>query len=125
MPFQITIHHGPFLHAVASGEAHLGDLLGGIAMVRAVAAEYGYRRALLDLLGTQPKLSFSEHLRLGEALAASLCQLERVASAVPPQARVGTSEKAARHGGLELRAFTALPAAREWLSEEPDPRGAA
>lgn len=99
----------------ASGHASLSDLCGMADFAATVARLKGHKRALFDLMAVQPELSFSEHLTFGLHFAAALKQLERVASAVSPQERRGTSEKAAQKQGLAFRTFTSLDEAEDWL----------
>jgi hypothetical protein len=118
MPFTVHIHHDqPYLVAVAEGPAVLGDLCGAADLVATTARMQGRRRALLDMRGMQPALSFTDHLQLGTHVAASLAALERVASLVTAEVRSGASEKAAQKSGLTLRTFTDLEEARRWLED--------
>jgi hypothetical protein len=116
MPFLVQIHHDQaYLLAQVSGDATLADLCGAADMIATVARLKGYRRALIDMLDMQPRLSFTDHLQLGTYVAATLDDLERVATVVTEQVRSGASEKAAQKSGLGLRAFVDGHAAREWL----------
>ena len=117
MAFLVTVHHGPFLLVVASGPAKLGDFLGAIDVVRTESHERGDGRALLDLLAVETKLSPEEHQKLGRYLAEALGHLERVASVVPDQFRVHSSELSAQSAGLNIRTFLALRDAIAWLTE--------
>lgn len=116
MRFTATVHHGPdYLLVEGSGPALLTDLCGFMDLVATVADKGGYRRAVLNLLGVEIALTFTEHLQLGAHAADRLCKLERVASVVSVQNRKGTSEKAAQRFGLHLRTFTSLPEGVQWI----------
>jgi hypothetical protein len=106
---------GPYFLAVASGRAQLGHLCGFADLSARVAVAKGYRRALIDLLAVEPSLSFTEHLQLGSHVASAFEPLDRVATLVPQNEKKGTSEKAARKHGLDLRTFTSLEEANAWL----------
>jgi len=118
MSFVVQLHHDqPYLLAEVSGPAMLGDLCGAADLVATAARMKGHRRALIDMLGMQPQLSFTDHLQLGTYVAAALDDLERVATVVTEQVRSGASEKAAQRSGLDLRAFVDGEEARRWLQE--------
>jgi hypothetical protein len=120
MPFTMSVIHGPhFLQVDAEGTGLLGDLCGLFDFVATAAHKHGHRRALLNLTGVEIDFSFTDHLELGRHAAASLHAIRRAASVVDPKFRVGTSEKAAQKMGLNLRTFTDLREAIEWLAAEP------
>jgi len=117
MSFVVQIQHEqPYLLALVSGPATLGDLCGAADLVATIARLKGYRRALIDMVGMQPRLSFTDHLQLGTYVAAALDDLDRVATVVTVQVRSGASEKAAQKSGLGLRAFVDGEEARAWLA---------
>jgi hypothetical protein len=117
MPFAVQLlHDQPYLLARISGPAVLADLCGAADLIATVARLKGYRRALIDMLGMQPQLSFTDHLQLGSYVAAALDDLQRVATVVTVPVRSGASEKAAQKSGLGLRAFTDDDEARAWLA---------
>lgn len=115
----LTIHHGAFLQVAATGPATLADLCGMADLLGTIAERRAYRRALMNLLGVEIALSFTDHLQLGSYVAQQLRRLERVASVVPQRYRSGTSEKAAQKAGLQLRTFTSLDEGLAWLNEAP------
>ena len=119
MSFVVQLQHEhPYLLALVSGPATLADLCGAADLVATVARLKGYRRALIDMVGMQPRLSFTDHLQLGSYVAAALDDLERVATVVTAQVRSGASEKAAQKSGLGLRAFVDGDEARAWLTAD-------
>lgn len=116
MPFTTTVHHGlPYLLVEAAGPASLADLCGCAEMVASIAGRAGYRRALIDMTEIEVALSFTDHLQLGTHVAGCMAQLERVATVVTPANRKGTSEKAARKMGLDVKAFTERGEALAWI----------
>lgn len=121
MAFALRVHReAGVLVAEASGRASLADLCGMASLVGTTTGLTGERRALLDLLGVDIDLSFTEHLQLGSFVAQQLQHLERVASVVPERYRTGTSEKAAQKGGLRFRTFTDVPQGMAWVSDIGD-----
>ena len=113
----LTIHHGPaFLQVDANGPAGLADLCGMADLMGTVCARQGYHRGVMNLLGVEIGLSFTDHLQLGTYVAQQLRHLERVASVVPERYRTGTSEKAAQKAGLQLRTFTSLEEGLAWVA---------
>jgi hypothetical protein len=118
MPFSLTATHDPRLLVVAgSGPMLLADICGLIDFTATVAGRSGNRRALVDLRGAEIAYSFTDHLQIGAYAASSLRNLERVASVVPEQYRVGTSERAAQKMGLRFRTFISMDEALAWMAE--------
>jgi hypothetical protein len=115
MPFTVVVEHGSYLGVRASGPALLADLCGLFDLVAQVARRGNYARALMDLQQVEIEFSFTDHLQLGGHAAQTLQDLQRVASIVHPRYRTGTSEKAARKLGLQLRTFTSLEEGLHWL----------
>lgn len=119
MPFAVAIaHEREHLAVTASGPASVPDILGLIDMSATIAKMAGHRRLLLDLLQVEIGFAFTEHLQIGARAAEKLQGMERVASAVDPRFRSGTSEKAAQKLGLQLRTFTSLDEALHWLAQD-------
>lgn len=118
MPFAMTAVHGPeYLLVEATGAATLGDLCGLFDFVRVAGLANRHGKALLDLRAVEIAFGFTDHLALGSHAASALRDMKRVASAVDPKFRVGTSERAAQKMGLALRTFTDIEEARQWLME--------
>lgn len=119
MPFSVSVHHDAGVLVVdGNGEATLADLCGYMNLIAEVANRTGVRRAVLNLMGVSISLSFTDHLTLGAHAAEQLRGLERVASAVPPRFRTGTSEKAAQKMGLKFQTFTSLEDALSWVGKK-------
>jgi hypothetical protein len=116
MSLQVSVHRQePGLLVEGLGHARLADLKGFIDMIATICREEHHQRVLVNLLGVQQELTFTEHLQLGVYVAERLGFLERMATVVPPAARSGNSERAAQKSGMHLRTFTQLEEAREWL----------
>jgi hypothetical protein len=116
--FTLAVHRDlPYLQVDGSGTADLSELCAYMDFVAALAHRTGQARALMNLLGVDIALSFTDHLQLGTHAADRLKQLDRVASVVPERYRTGSSEKAAQKSGLHLRTFTSLEEAVAWIGE--------
>ena len=108
---------GDWLVVKGRGRAALVDLKGFADLVATVCREEQRTHVLVDLLDVVQELTFTEHLQLGVYIAERLHFLSKMASVVPEQMRSGNSERAAQKSGLQLRTFTDVAAAREWLAE--------
>lgn len=116
MPLAVFVHHGlPHLYVQVQGPASLNDLCGVADLAAAICARAGYRRALVDMQAAELSLGFTEHLQLGSYVAERFASLDRVATVVTPDARNGTSEKAAQKLGLRLCTFTDPELAQAWI----------
>lgn len=114
--FTVSVRRdGHLLVVSATGHANLGDLLGLADLVARVSSTDGIARVLIDLLGVDHQLSFTQHLSLGAHVSQVAAGLDRVATVVPLALRTGTSEKAAQKLGANLRTFTELESALQWL----------
>jgi hypothetical protein len=121
-PFEVTVHRlQDFTSVKVTGHATLAAFAQLILKVGAQTRNRGDKRVLVDLLGVEGQLKFTEHFRLGEEAAAHLQHLDKVASVVPVDKITHTSEKAAVQQGLQLRVFTSMNDAIRWLSEGPPP----
>ena len=116
--FQVAVRHDlPYLLVQASGPATLPEMCAYMDFVAALASRMRRTRAVMNLMEVEVALSFTDHLQLGAHAAARLAELERVASAVPPRYRTGTSEKAAQKSGLRFRTFTSVEEAAVWVMD--------
>lgn len=112
--FSVSVMKQQYLLVVVSGR-------GGFARFRAVAGfveelinAENERRVLVDLLAAEPTLSTEEHRQLGGHLA-TLWNGAQVAFVVPTSERVLVGEEAARANGANIRTFTNLHDAGDWL----------
>ena len=115
MPFSATVHHGPYLRAEGAGPATLSELIGYVEFVSVITRRESYQRVLLDLAAVEIDLALTEHISLGTYASGALIHLQKVASVVDVKYRSGASEKAAQNSGLNIRTFTSLSDAAEWL----------
>jgi hypothetical protein len=77
--------------------------------------KHGDRRLLVNLLDVVGTFGLEEQRTIGVLAHRYLSHLEKVASLVPPDKLTRVSEAAARAEGMELRVFTTLPEALDWL----------
>ena len=116
MALRFTLHDNPhYLHCETAGPATLADMRAGTDFARALAADRGLRRILVDMRDVQHSLTFSEHLQLGTYAAEAYSAMERVASVVRRETLVGVTAKAAQKLGLQLRTFDDFDEASAWL----------
>jgi hypothetical protein len=119
MSLQVSLErNGPLLVVKGQGHAGLPDLKGFADMIATICRDEHRDRVLVDLLHVTQELTFTEHLQLGVYIAESLRFLSKMATVVPVQARSGNSERAAQKSGLQIRTFTDLGEAREWIGQE-------
>jgi hypothetical protein len=120
MSLNATIQHQPdFVSIKITGPASLDDFVDLIATVGEQTRQRGDKRVLVDLLGVEGDMKFTEHFQLGSQAAQHLRHLDRMASVVPEDKITRTSEKVALKQGFQLRVFTSMSEAVEWLSQAP------
>jgi hypothetical protein len=114
-PFSVTVHHGPFLLVVATGDAMICDALGMIDLASRICDLQSYRHALFDLLSVSQHFQGPELQAIASHAAAKLSSVERVASVMQPTAETGRFCRAANEAGLSMRSFSDMREATEWL----------
>ena len=114
MAFTVSVHHGPFLLVVATGEGLVCDVMGMIDFAAKVADVQNNNRILFDASGAEMALTPEEGAAAG-AHAARKLKGAQVAMVVAARPTGGAGEKAARDAGLQLSTFTDLKAATDWL----------
>lgn len=118
MPFAVSIHRFPeFASVKVTGLAVLDDFMELITTVGEETRQLGDKRVLVDLLGVEGDLKFTDHFQLGSQVAQHLRHLEKLASVVPEDKITRTSEKVAVKQGFQLRVFTSAGEAIQWLTE--------
>lgn len=73
------------------------------------------RRLLVNLIDVVGTFGPEQQREIGLLACRYLTHLEKVASLVPPEKLTRVSEAAAREQGMELRVFTRLGDAMDWL----------
>ena len=116
MSFTLHVNHGP-AYAVAEISA-LAFMEATEPVLRSIAEQtraQGDRRLLINMLDVVGTFGPEEQRTIGLLVHQHLGHLEKVASLVPPEKITRVSEAAARAKGMELRVFTALTEAIDWL----------
>lgn len=104
-----------FTEVTIIGEAAMDaydELIGRVAQTSRARND---RRMLVDLRAVHGALAFTEQFRLGQIVASELRHLQKLASVVPPERITRTSEKVASSLGMQLRVFTDMDDAAQWL----------
>lgn len=116
MPASLHFTGGP-AYAVAeiTSLAFLESAEPVLQELQARTRESGARRLLINLLDVVGTFGPEEQQIIGLLAYKYLAHLEKVASLVPQDKLTRISETAARKRGMELRVFTTLPEAVDWL----------
>jgi hypothetical protein len=118
MPLQFSVRHlDGFTCVKVTGPASLADFLRLIADIGVQTREHGDKRVLVDLLGVEGELKFTDHFQMGQEVGQRLRHLERLASVVPEDKITRTSEKVALTQGVQLRVFTSMNDAIQWVTQ--------
>lgn len=113
-----TLHytHGPRFGVVeVTSLAFLENAEPAVRDIAERTRQYGDRRLLINLIDVVGTFGPEEHREIGVLAYRYLSHLERVASLVPPDKVTRVSEAAAQAQGLQLRVFTELTEAIDWL----------
>jgi hypothetical protein len=124
MPLAAQIIRTPqFTSVTLTGPASLDDFVGLMTNLGEQTRLQGDRRILVNLLGVEGDLKFTDHFQLGSQAAQLLRHLDKLASVVPADKITHTSEKVAQKQGFQLRVFTTEEEAVRWLCESVQPTG--
>lgn len=120
MSFTLRYKHGGAMSVIeVTGLAFAEQAQEVVQAIEARTKENADRRLLVDLTDVVGTLGPAEHHTLGLLAARHLSHLERVASLVPEDKITRVSEAAAQKQGLQLKVFTQLTSAVNWLLEPP------
>jgi hypothetical protein len=109
--------HGPSFAVVEiSALAFLEDAEPVLQEIAGHTRQWGDRRLLINLIDVVGTFGPEQQRAIGLLAYRYLAHLEKVASLVPPDKLTRVSEAAARAQGMELRVFTQLPDALDWLA---------
>jgi hypothetical protein len=115
-PFSVSVHHGPYLLLVATGDARLTDLLELVELAGRLSRERGYRRVLADLISINVLFSDDDYRQLQLHAVKALFHLDRMAYTVPACYNTGKATPPALRGGVAVRTFTDLREASHWIA---------
>lgn len=114
--FRLHYQHGPTMGVVeVSGLAFAERADAALQEIAAHTRAHGDRRLLINLMDVVGTLGPQEHQMLGLLAFRHLGHLEKVASLVPEDKITRVSERAAQAQGLQLKVFTRLTEAVDWL----------
>lgn len=119
MPYTLTYTHGDRM-AVAeiSGLAFVEDAEEVVERIKQATQQHGDKRLLINLEDVVGTLEPKDHQMLGRLAAMHLGHLHKVASLVPEDKITRVSEQAAQSLGVQLRVFTSLTDAVDWLTND-------
>ena len=113
-----TVHytHGPSFAAVeVTSLAFVENAEPALREIAARTRQHGDRRLLINLIDVVGTFGPEQHREIGLLAHRYLAHLEKVASLVAPDKITRVSEAAAQAQGLQLRVFTELTEAIDWL----------
>lgn len=116
MPALLHYTHGPSFAVVeVTALAFVENAIPALVEMAQRTRERGDRRLLINLMDVVGTFGIEQQREIGLLAHRYLSHLERVASLVPPDKITHASELAAQSQGLQLRVFTELTEAIEWL----------
>ena len=113
-----TVHytHGPKFGVVeVTSLAFLEIAVPALLEIAEHTRQHGDRRLLINLMDVVGTFGPEQQRDIGLLAHRYLAHLEKVASLVPPDKITRVSEAAAQAQGLQLRVFTELTEAIDWL----------
>lgn len=118
MSLDAKIHRcAQYKSVTITGPASLDDFVGLMTTLGEQTRKEGDKRLLVNLMGVEGELKFTDHFQLGSQAAQLLRHLDKLASVVPADKITHTSEKVALKQGFQLRVFTSVDEAVRWLGE--------
>ncbi|MBC5781905.1 STAS/SEC14 domain-containing protein [Ramlibacter sp. USB13] len=114
-----TVHytHGPnFAVVEVTSLAFLENAEPALRYIAECTGQHGDRKLLINLMDVVGTFGPEQQRDIGLLAYRYLSHLERIASLVPPDKITRVSEAAAQSQGLQLRVFTELTDAIEWLA---------
>ena len=116
MPFVLNYSHGDRLAvAEVTGLAFIEDAGELVERIARQTLAHGDKRLLINLLDVVGTMERHDHEHLGKLAFAHLGHLEKVASLVPEDKITRVSQQTAISLGMQLRVFTSVGDAIEWL----------
>ncbi|CAA9432216.1 MAG: hypothetical protein AVDCRST_MAG51-2720 [uncultured Ramlibacter sp.] len=118
MPLDVRYRH-EHDHVVVtySGPASIDEFLAVTQEVGADSVAWSASLVLVDLRGTTTPYTFTEQLRIGEAVARNFAHLRRVAAVVQPERITRVGVKVANKMGTSTGVFETEEQALGWLRE--------
>src|SRR5690242_19829263 len=106
MPVEVSYaHHDDHVLVTPSGDPTIDEFLDMLRRIGADSVTWKRDAVIVDLRGVSPTYSFTEQLRIGEAVGRNLGHFRRNAAVVQPERITRVGEKAANHTGATVRVF--------------------
>jgi hypothetical protein len=116
--FSLSVQEDGYLLVVVSGQGRFGTYRAVLTFVGELIESENEHRVLIDLLASEPTMSADEHRELGKHLAL-ISNGVQIAIVVPSTERVLIGEQAAQSAGGNIKTFTNLHDAGDWLHVKP------
>lgn len=108
-----------YVMAEISGEPGIDDFLRALQEIGAASVGWSQRNVIVDLRPVRRQYSFTEQLRIGQAVASNFGHLHRAAAVVQPERITRVGEKAAHHSGAKaVSVFASEEEAAAWVREK-------
>lgn len=121
MPLEVRYRHEhDHVLVTFGGAATIEEFLAALQEVGADSVAWPGSHVIVDLRGVSSPFTFTEQLRIGEAVGRNLGHLRRVAAVVPPERITRVGEKVANRTGARAGVFTGQDEALAWLREGVD-----
>lgn len=119
MPFQIALlRESRFTVVTAAGNTCMREFVDLILSGGEKRRRAGDRRVLVNLLGVEGGLRFTEQFSGGDARSLAISHVEKLASVVPDDGLTPTIDSPAIHPGVMLRVFSSVEDAVGWLTTD-------
>jgi hypothetical protein len=112
--FSLSVVSDGYLLVIVSGKGSLARYRAVVGFIADLIESEHEHHVLVDMLSSEPSLTLDEHRQLGDEVAMQWRDAQ-VAVVVPSAERVLVGEQAAQAGGTNMRTFTNLHDAGEWL----------
>ena len=115
--FTVSVDYSPsFVLVACAGPATVAEICGALAFGAEIARREGRLQFLFDLLAVDFDGTPEERREMGLFAASLLGQVKQMAVVLTEAANTREGERSAREAGLDLRNFTSLPEAMEWMA---------
>lgn len=116
MPLKVSYEQRDGLMLVLPvGAASLEEFIGMLQQAGADSVRWHAAGVIVDLRGVTSEYSFTEQLRIGEAVGRNLAHIPKAAAVVQTHRITRVGEKAANHTGAHVRVFDDLAEAEQWV----------
>jgi hypothetical protein len=118
MPLEVRYRHASdHVLVTFAGTGTIEDFLAALQEVGADSVAWPGSHVIVDLRGVGSTYTFTEQLRIGEAVGRNLGHLSRVAAVVPPERITRVGEKVANRSGARAAVFATEAEALAWMRE--------